>query len=150
MAPEPDLQGRYERVVMAFGVVPGDPFFRAIGIDDHSKPSLIILTDTMITKTEEAVVSFIALGIGLWLALSQPEKWKALTNIVTRKWLLNFTAVIAFSLWVAIVERKNTQMLTSVKRGIMSLIIAIFGEVGLTIAPFWTIFAVSYFMESWI
>lgn len=104
----------------------------------------------MITKNEEAVVSFIALGIGLWLALSQPDKWKALTKIITRKWLFNFAVVLAFSSWVAIFEKKNTHMLTSVKRGIMSLIIAMFGEVGLTIAPFWTIFAVSYFMESWI
>ena len=104
----------------------------------------------MIDKPEEAVVAFSALGIGLWLAISQPDKWSALKRIVTARWLSGMALVALFSIAVAIWHGKNKDLVTSVKRGIMALIIAIMGEIGLTIAPFWTIFAVSYFMESWI
>ena len=104
----------------------------------------------MIDKPEEAVVAFSALGVGLWLAMSQPDKWNALKRIATARWIGGMALVALFSAGVAIWHSKNQDLVTSVKRGIMALLIAIMGEIGLTIAPFWTIFAVSYFMESWI
>ena len=98
----------------------------------------------------EPILAFSALGIGLWLAISQPEKWNKLVSIATPWWIANALILCTFSAFVLTIEKSNNSLSTAVKRGIMALIIALFGEIGLTIAPFWTVFAVSYFMESWI
>ena len=98
----------------------------------------------------ETIMAFSALGIGLWLAISQPDKWKALIRIMNARWLMSIFAVICFCIWVTVAQSGNTEMRTSVKRGIIALIIAIMGEIGLTVAPFWTVVAVSYFMERWV
>ena len=98
----------------------------------------------------EPILAFSALGIGLWFAISQPEKWDRLVAIATPWWLANVLVLGIFSVAVLTLENMNPHLATAVKRGITALIIALLGEVGLTIAPYWTIFAVSYFMESWI
>jgi len=98
----------------------------------------------------ETVLAFSALGIGFWLAISQAEKWKKLMKIITPRWIMGMGMVFAFCTWVALFQTKNAELRASVKRGVIALVIAILGEIGLTIAPFWTVFAVSYFMESWI
>ena len=102
-------------------------------------------------KFYEGIMALISILIGLWLALSQPEKWKALMKIINDKnWLIHFAMVVIFSGFMFLTYDNNQLLITSIKRGLMSLLIALFGEVGLTIAPFWTIFAVSYFMDDWI
>ena len=98
----------------------------------------------------EPILAFTALGIGLWLAISQPDKWARLVAIMTPWWLANALFLGVFSAAVFTLQKTNKNLTTAVKRRIMALIIALFGEICLTIAPFWTIFAVSYFMESWI
>ena len=98
----------------------------------------------------EAIIAFSALAAGFALSMSQPDKRKKLMSIITPRWLIHAGVIILFSCVIILSNTQNSQLKTAVKRGILALIIAMFGEVGLTIAPFWTIFAVSYFMESWI
>ena len=102
-------------------------------------------------KFYEGIMLLISILIGLWLALSQPEKWNALVKIINDKnWLIHFSMVVIFSGFMFLSYDNNELLITSIKRGLMALLIALFGEVGLTIAPFWTIFSVSYFMDNWI
>ena len=39
---------------------------------------------------------------------------------------------------------------TSLKKALFGFAIAIFSELGLTIAPFWLIFTASYYLDDWI
>ena len=84
------------------------------------------------------------------MAVSQPDKLRKLKAIVTKRWLMHMGIVILFSCAVVLSSAKDDALKTAMKRGILALIIAILGEVGLTVAPFWVIFSVSYYMESWI
>ena len=45
-------------------------------------------------------------------------------------------------------EAKKTQ--EALKKAIIAFIIALFAELGLTIAPFWWVFVLAYYMEGWI
>jgi hypothetical protein len=82
--------------------------------------------------------------------VSQPDKRQKLKSIVTERWLTHMGIVIMFSCAIVLSGTTDDALKTAMKRGILALIIAILGEVGLTVAPFWVIFSVSYYMESWI
>ena len=38
----------------------------------------------------------------------------------------------------------------ALKKALLAFIIALFAEVGLTIAPFWLVFTLAYYMDGWI
>ena len=77
------------------------------------------------------------------------------------KWIINFLILILFSIYIYI-ETKNNNIkdkkvindnnLTrdSLKKALFGFMIAIFAELGLTIAPFWIIFTTSYYLSGWI
>ena len=72
-----------------------------------------------------------------------------------KKWVINLLLIIGFIAYIIYStkdddseEAKKTQ--EALKKAIMAFIIALFAELGLTIAPFWWVFVLAYYMEGWI
>ena len=78
-----------------------------------------------------------------------------------KRWVINFLILVAFSIYIYL-ETNNTKNKTkkeiedmistraSLKKALFGFTIAIFAELGLTIAPFWLIFTASYYLHDWI
>jgi hypothetical protein len=78
-----------------------------------------------------------------------------------KRWVINFLILVAFSIYIYY-ETSNKKNKTnkeiedmiktraSLKKAIFGFTIAIFAELGLTIAPFWLIFTASYYLNDWI
>lgn len=47
-------------------------------------------------------------------------------------------------------DETHTRLIDSIKKGLIAFIIAIYGELGMLISPFWTVFLVSYFLSGWV
>ena len=63
--------------------------------------------------------------------------------------------IIAFILYITYNTQydnseESKKVKTALKKAILAFIIAIFAEMGLTIAPFWLVFVLSYYLEGWI
>ena len=86
---------------------------------------------------------------------SKKARSKLLELISNRRWLINFLIIILFIGYI-IYETKNDMSKDSektkeaLKRAILAFMIALFAEVGLTIAPFWLVFTLAYYMDGWI
>ena len=70
-------------------------------------------------------------------------------------WFMHFLVLIGFSLYILLFYHGNNpeqeeRLKGSVKKGIFAFIIALFAEAGLSIAPFWAVFVVSYFLDGWV
>ena len=46
--------------------------------------------------------------------------------------------------------KDNNLIRESLKKALLGFMIAIFAELGLTIAPFWIIFTTSYYLSGWV
>tara|TARA_Y100001968_G_C18799282_1_gene454834 strand:- start:9 stop:326 length:318 start_codon:yes stop_codon:yes gene_type:complete len=72
-----------------------------------------------------------------------------------KRWVINFSMIIAFIIYIFYVTYNNNsseseRLKTAIKKAIVALLIAIFAELGLTIAPFWLVFVLAYYLEGWI
>ena len=84
---------------------------------------------------------------------------KARNNIMEllseKSWIINVLLIIGFIVYIIYSTKdddsddaKKTQ--EALKKAIIAFIIALFAELGLTIAPFWWVFVLAYYMEGWI
>lgn len=74
---------------------------------------------------------------------------KMLELLTTPTWLVNFIIIIYRNTYDSYTkEDKLTR--ESLKKALIAFCIAIFSEIGLTIAPFWVIFVFSYYMDGLI
>ena len=44
----------------------------------------------------------------------------------------------------------HSRLIDSIKKGLIAFIIALYGELGMFLSPFWTVFLVSYFLTGWV
>ena len=70
-------------------------------------------------------------------------------------WFINFLIIIFFSIYIikfgAGKNQADRQRLKdSIRKGLLALIIGIFAHLHLTIAPFWIVFALSYYSEGFV
>lgn len=75
--------------------------------------------------------------------------------IGNKKWLVNFSMIIAFSIYIIYNTHNDTspesiKVKDSLKKAILAFLIAIFAKLDLTIAPFWLVFVLAYYLEGWI
>ena len=68
---------------------------------------------------------------------------KMLELLTTPTWLVNFIIIIYRNTYDSYTKE-------SLKKALIAFCIAIFSEIGLTIAPFWVIFVFSYYMDGLI
>ena len=97
----------------------------------------------------------VLIGTGRVIMSSERSKNKMIEIITTKSWILNMIIVILFCFYILHTTKYDTTkdaiaIKNSLKKGILALIIALLSELGLTIAPFWLVFVVSYFLEGWI
>lgn len=89
-------------------------------------------------------------------ALRSKKARKSLKEILTSKsWLIQLFIIICFTVWTVyehkdIDNEDSKNYIESIKRALVGFFIAIFAELGLTIAPFWFIFVLSYYFNGWI
>ena len=84
---------------------------------------------------------------------------KARNNIMEllskKSWLVNLLLIIGFIVYIIYSTKDNDsddakKTQEALKKAIIAFIIALFAELGLTIAPFWWVFVLAYYMEGWI
>ena len=80
---------------------------------------------------------------------------KGIEMLKDKRWLINFLVIVAFIIY-SIYETRNEEDERSkktkeaLKKAIIAFLIALLAELGLTIAPFWLIFVLAYYMDGWI
>jgi len=86
---------------------------------------------------------------------SQKARDNLLELLSKKKWIVNLLLIIGFIAYIIYSTKdddsddaKKTQ--EALKKAIIAFIIALFAELGLTIAPFWWVFVLAYYMEGWI
>ena len=83
------------------------------------------------------------------------NKYKKLMVIFSNKETLINLAIMFLFIIVSIFkydesDEKHSRLIDSIKKGLIAFIITIFGELGMIISPFWTVFIVSYFLSGWV
>ena len=92
---------------------------------------------------------------------SRNAKNKLYELITNKSWVINFIILIIFTIFIYFsTKNENTKdkktmkdnnlIRESLKKALFGFMIAIFAELGLTIAPFWIIFTTSYYLSGWI
>ena len=59
---------------------------------------------------------------------------------------VNLCIIIIFFIYIVLYKREDTVLYTALVKAVVAFIVAIYAELGLTLAPFWTIFVVAYFL----
>ena len=113
--------------------------------------------------TSDAVI-LLTLVITIGVIYNSGKTHKVIELFKKKTWVMGFIFVIIFSAYILSIKGKVdifgkevfskeedvVKTKTSVKKGIIAFIIALYAEIGLTIAPFWTVFVASYFLDNWI
>lgn len=95
-------------------------------------------------------LTFIIL-ITIWTIYSDANKiTKFKTLFTNKKWFVHFIVLFLFTLWNLLFSSKGSKELIATKRAFTAFIIALFSSLDLTIAPFWIIWVLSFYFESWI
>jgi hypothetical protein len=105
--------------------------------------------------TQELLTFFSFFCITLSIIIMSNDKRNKAIKIFTRKsWLINFISIILFIIYIIHSTKENTkeniQTRNALKKAIIAFIIALFTEISLTIAPFWFVFIVAYYLDNWI
>ena len=93
--------------------------------------------------------------ITLFVLFSTGKYVKIVDLFADRKWFMHFLVLAGFSIYILKFyhgdnPEKDERLKESVKRGVFAFIISLFAEAGLSIAPFWAVFVVSYFLDGWV
>ena len=120
---------------------------------------LNIFNNKLLNKT---IVFILLVSLTIRATFKSKKAINKLYELFTNKiWIINFLILLAFSIYIYY-ETNNTKnktqkekedMITtraSLKKALFGFAIAIFSELGLTIAPFWLIFTASYYLDDWI
>ena len=86
---------------------------------------------------------------------SKKARNKLFELIDNKRWLINFGVIILFIGYIVYTIRNDNRddsrrLKEALKKALLAFIIALFAEVGLTIAPFWLVFTLAYYMDGWI
>lgn len=103
----------------------------------------------------ELIVILITLGTIVSELKSKKTRNKLFKLIINPEWFINIMVIIVFIGYILYItsEQKTDReknIIRSLKKAIIALIIAIYAHVGLVIIPFWLVFILSYYMEGWI
>ena len=86
---------------------------------------------------------------------SKKARNKLFELIDNKRWLINFGVIILFIGYIVYTIRNDNRddsrrLKEDLKKALLAFIIGLFSEVGLTIAPFWLVFTLAYYMDGWI
>jgi len=86
---------------------------------------------------------------------SKKARNKLFELIENKRWLINFGVIIVFIGYIVYTIRNDNsddsrRLKEALKKALLAFIIALFAEIGLTIAPFWLVFTLAYYMDGWI
>ena len=103
------------------------------------------------------ILLFAAIAIITIRTIMIRNRYKKLKEIFKDKASkIHLLLIVAFILIsYAIVDRQDTddqhsRLIDSIKKGLIAFIIAVYGELGMILSPFWTVFLVSYFLNGWV
>ena len=85
---------------------------------------------------------------------SSQAKERAIELMGSARWVVNFIIIIAFVTYFYYETRsdtteESTRIKEALKKAIIAFLIAILAELRLTIAPFWLIFVLAYYLDNW-
>lgn len=100
------------------------------------------------------IIVIIIVLITLNAGYSKPRSRRIFIELIyNKRWLINMLFIIIFIIYIIYIIKSdkhhdnNIKLVESLEKAIIALIIGLFAELGLTIAPFWLIFALAYFMD---
>lgn len=98
------------------------------------------------------LITLITIATGFRLKKTRNKLFKL---IMKPQWFINIIVIIGFTGYIIYTahEQKTDReknIIRSLKKAVIALVIAIFAHLGLAIAPFWLVFVLSYYMEGWI
>ncbi len=107
----------------------------------------------MINNYELFLISCVIL-MTIYVIISTGKHNQLYELFTNKKWFINFVIMVIFCVYILKSyqtdnKKKEKNVKTAVKKAIVAFIIAIYAELRLSIAPFWTIFIISYFLENW-
>jgi|UniRef100_A0A6C0IPR1 magnesium-transporting ATPase (P-type) len=106
--------------------------------------------DKTIALTTVVAITFLA-------GYRKKSSREALKSLVSNKfWVINMLIIVCFILYVHYIElpetedkEKRKKIIDSIKKGFLALVVAVLAEIHLTIAPFWVVYAFSYYMHGY-
>lgn len=98
--------------------------------------SIFLLTLRSIYKSKKAIISIKGL-------------------IGDKRWLVNFYMIVVFSIYIIYSRHyddseESQKVKMALKKAMLAFLIAVLTEMGLTIAPFWLVFVLAYYLDGWI
>ena len=102
-------------------------------------------------KINEDYLMIIATLFMVFHAIYRADRFHEVTALLYNpRWLINFAIVIIFGLYVTTASHENHRVKNALKKGILAFIIAVLAHLKMTIAPFWIVFVLSYYLEGWV
>lgn len=109
------------------------------------------------SKILALVIFFIILVIVI--GRSAKKRVKIMELFFNKAWLIGFITIICFSVWTIYstkpgedgkITKENESKREALKKAIVAFIIALFSEINMSIAPFWLVFALAYYLDDWV
>jgi hypothetical protein len=89
--------------------------------------------------------------ISIWSVYNDKDKITKMKSLFENtKWFGHFVILILFTLWNLFFSPKGSKEIIATKKAFIAFVIALFASLDLTIAPFWIIWVISYYFESWL
>jgi len=78
------------------------------------------------------------------------DRYKEIKELLTPIWIVNFILMILFGSFLEWYTGEDPLVQESLKKGMLAFIIALLAHLRMTIAPFWIVFVLSYYMSGWV
>ena len=94
-------------------------------------------------------------GILLVIQLANhKQRRESLIKLITSPaWILNFSVLCMWCYFLFVIDKNNDkktkELREATKKGIVAAVIAILAYLDLTLAPFWIVLIISYYLEGW-
>ena len=86
--------------------------------------------------------------------LNHKQRMKSLINLISAPaWILNFSVLCLWCYFLFVfdknTDKKTNELREATKKGIVASVIAILSYLEFTLAPFWIVLIISYYLEGW-
>ena len=78
------------------------------------------------------------------------NRFSEIKELLNVRWLINFALMIAFGVYITSASDGDSKVKEALKKAVLAFIIAVLAHLRMTIAPFWIVFVLAYYLEGWV